>query len=199
MGVEQKCLAVFNDSVSVLEVGLTFADRLYFRSPQRDTGLEFLEQEIVVASGAVHGGISFAGGYRFARFDFLGAWFRRLTRLTRHTIQGSISMLARGLRSMLTGSVDAILTPEVAVFFEDRLARPAGYVARSERGPMQASVLAWKERGLPPGGQSCGNAGRVTRHLVNKRTGAEAFCPTRLRVSNALDFPLETSCKSGVQ
>jgi hypothetical protein len=44
--------------------------------------------------------------------------------------------------------------------------------------------------------RQCGTSHKT---LVNKRTGAEAFCPTRLKVSNALDFPLETSCKSGVQ
>ena len=71
MGIQQEGLAIFDEAVGVLEVGLTFADGFDFGAAQGDSALEAVEQEVVVAGGAVDGGIALAGGDRIARLVFL--------------------------------------------------------------------------------------------------------------------------------
>ncbi len=67
MHVQQKGFAVLDEAVGVLEIGLSFANRLDLGAAQGDAGLEFLQQKVVVAGGAVVGGIALAGGDRVAR------------------------------------------------------------------------------------------------------------------------------------
>ena len=70
MGIQQEGLAIFDDSVGVLQVGLTFADGLDLGAAQGDAALEAVEQEVIVAGGAVDGGIALAGGDRIAGLAF---------------------------------------------------------------------------------------------------------------------------------
>ena len=74
MNVEQKRLAVLDEAVGVFEVGLALADRLDLSAAQGHAGLESLQQEVVVAGGAVMRGVAFAGGDGIARTrSFWGA------------------------------------------------------------------------------------------------------------------------------
>src|SRR5271156_117113 len=68
MGIQKEGLAVFEQAVGVFEVGLALANGLNFAAAQCDSRLEFVEQEIVMAGRAVHGGVALAGGDRIARF-----------------------------------------------------------------------------------------------------------------------------------
>ena len=62
VGVEQEALAVLEQSVGVLEVGLAFADGLDLGAAQDDSGLVLVEQRVVVAGGAIVGSVAHAGG-----------------------------------------------------------------------------------------------------------------------------------------
>ena len=74
MHVEQKRFAVLDEAVGVLEVGLALADGLDLGAAQGHAGFEPLQQEVVVAGGAVVRGVALAGGDGVARPDrFLGA------------------------------------------------------------------------------------------------------------------------------
>ena len=48
MGVEQPEFAIFEQPISVLEVGPPGAHRLHLRTSQGNTGLKFLQQEVVM-------------------------------------------------------------------------------------------------------------------------------------------------------
>ena len=66
VGVEQEAFAVLQQAIGVLEVGIAFADRLDLCSAQRHSGLELVGEGVVVAGGAVEGGVALAGGDRVA-------------------------------------------------------------------------------------------------------------------------------------
>jgi hypothetical protein len=61
VGVEQPKLAVFHQSVGILEVDLPFAGRLDLGAGEDDAGLEFLQQEVIVGGGAIAGDVAFGG------------------------------------------------------------------------------------------------------------------------------------------
>src|SRR5277367_4374169 len=71
MGIEQEGLAVFEQTIGVLEVGLAFADRLDLAAAQGYAGLEPVEQEVVMAGGSIDDRVAFARGHRVARFGLL--------------------------------------------------------------------------------------------------------------------------------
>src|ERR1700733_5035281 len=91
MGVKKEGLAVLDDSVRIFEVGLAFANRLDLGSAQRDTGFELVEQEVIEACGAVHGGIAVSGGDRVAGTVFLGRLRVGVNRLPRHDERSELS------------------------------------------------------------------------------------------------------------
>jgi hypothetical protein len=59
MRVQQICFAVFNNSVSIFEVGFALANGLDFRASEGDTGFKFVEQKVIMPGGAIYGGVSF--------------------------------------------------------------------------------------------------------------------------------------------
>src|SRR5208282_6009450 len=61
VAVEEPEFAVFDQAVGVLEIGRASADRFHLGAGEHDSGLEFFEQEIVVAGVPVYSGILFAG------------------------------------------------------------------------------------------------------------------------------------------
>jgi len=67
MNVEQKRLAVLDETVGISQVGLAFANGLDFGAAQGDAGLEFLQQKIVMAGHSIVRGIPLAGGHGIAR------------------------------------------------------------------------------------------------------------------------------------
>src|SRR6185437_839257 len=71
VGVEQESLAVLDDAVCVLEIGLAFADGLDLGSAEHDAGLETVEEEVAMAGGPVHRGVALAGSDGVARLAFL--------------------------------------------------------------------------------------------------------------------------------
>jgi hypothetical protein len=85
MRIQQIGFAVFDDAVSILEISLSLTDRLHLGASQRDTGLEFVEQKVVMSRCAVDGSIPFAGRNRFSGLGFLGRWIRGLRVLPGHT------------------------------------------------------------------------------------------------------------------
>ena len=62
VGVQEEAFAVFEQAVGVLEVGLAFADGLDLGAAEGDAGLELVGEEVIVAGGAVEGGVALAGG-----------------------------------------------------------------------------------------------------------------------------------------
>src|ERR1017187_10104530 len=66
--VQEKTFSVLQQPVGVLEVGLALANGLDLGAAERDSGLELVEQRIVVASRPVEGSIAHACGYGVAVF-----------------------------------------------------------------------------------------------------------------------------------
>ncbi len=62
VGVEEEALAVLEQAVGVLEVGFAFADGFDLGAAEGDAALEAVGEEVVVAGGAVEGGVALAGG-----------------------------------------------------------------------------------------------------------------------------------------
>ena len=83
--VQQIRFAVFNDSVSIFEIGFAFANGLDFRASERDPGFEFVQQKVVVSCGAVYRSISLTGGDWLSRLRFLSRWMSGLIQLPGHT------------------------------------------------------------------------------------------------------------------
>ena len=76
VAVEQPEFAILEQPVGVFEVGLSGADRFDLGPGQGDSGLEFLQQEVVMGGDPVDGGIALAGRGRVAAGIFLrtSAW-----------------------------------------------------------------------------------------------------------------------------
>src|SRR5579862_5846979 len=74
VAVEKPEFSVFDEPVSVLQVTGTAAHRFHFRSGQDDPGLEFFEQEVVVAGVPVDSGVLFSrsGGLSAGIFLAIG-------------------------------------------------------------------------------------------------------------------------------
>jgi hypothetical protein len=85
MRIQQKRFAVLDDSVSIFEIRLAFANRFDFGASEGDAGFEFVEQKVVMTRGAVYRSISLTGGNWFPRLRFLRGWIGRLTLLPGHT------------------------------------------------------------------------------------------------------------------
>src|SRR5271166_2568545 len=66
MHVEKKGLAVLDEAVGVLEVGLALADGLDFGPAQSNAGFKLLQQKVVVAGGSIVRGVPFSGGHGVA-------------------------------------------------------------------------------------------------------------------------------------
>ncbi len=67
MDVEQKRLAILDEAVGILQVGLALADGLDLGAAQRNAGLKFFQQKVVVAGGAIMRGVPLAAGHGVAR------------------------------------------------------------------------------------------------------------------------------------
>src|ERR1700733_8946406 len=85
MRIQQIGFAVFDDAISILEIGLSLTDRLHLGASKRDTGFEFVQQKVVVPGCAVDGSTPLAGSDRFSGLGFLGGWIRGLRVLPGHT------------------------------------------------------------------------------------------------------------------
>ena len=75
MRVQQKGLAVLDQSVGVLEIGFALADGFDLGAAQGDAGLEFLQQEVVVAGGAIDRASRAPAATGSRSFVFCGAVF----------------------------------------------------------------------------------------------------------------------------
>ena len=74
MQVEQEGLAVFDQAIGILEVGVALADGLDLGSAEGDAGFKLFQEEVVVAGHAVVGRVALAAGDGVAGADgFLGA------------------------------------------------------------------------------------------------------------------------------
>src|ERR1700739_470792 len=71
VGVKQESLAVLDDSIGVLKIGLAFTDRLDLGSAKGHAGFESVEQKVIVAGSAVDRRVALAGGDGVARVVFL--------------------------------------------------------------------------------------------------------------------------------
>src|SRR3984957_14837523 len=85
MRIQQIRFAVFDDAISILEIGLALTDRLHLGASKRDTGFEFVEQKVVMPGGAVDRSIPFARSHRLSGLGFLRGWIRGLSVLPGHT------------------------------------------------------------------------------------------------------------------
>jgi hypothetical protein len=96
MRVQQIRFAVFDDSVSIFEIGFALTNGLDFCASKGDAGFKFVEQKVIMPRGAIHGRVPLTGCDWFTRFRFLRRWISRLTLLPGHTLL-RIFMLAREL------------------------------------------------------------------------------------------------------
>src|ERR1700757_5162919 len=62
IGIQQESLAILNDSVGVLQVSLSLADRFDFGTAECDAALVAIEEKVIMAGGAIDSGIAFSGG-----------------------------------------------------------------------------------------------------------------------------------------
>src|SRR5438105_7015991 len=77
VGVQEKALAVLEQAIGVLQVGFAFADGLDLGTAQGDSGLEPVEEGVVVARSAVLGGVAESGGNGVAVLRLRsGLWLR---------------------------------------------------------------------------------------------------------------------------
>ena len=58
VGVEEESFAVFEEAVSVFQVGLAFADGFNLGAAESYAALEVVGEEVVEAGGAVEGGVA---------------------------------------------------------------------------------------------------------------------------------------------
>jgi len=112
MQVEQKGLAVFDEAVGILEVGVALADGLDLGSAEGDAGFELLHQEVVVACHSIVGRVSLAAGHGVA-----GA--HRLLRAGVWVLHDDVAGLAGHGRasSNLNGSTGAVFAVGTDVVF----------------------------------------------------------------------------------
>jgi hypothetical protein len=85
MRIQQKRFAVLDDSVSIFEIRLAFANRFDFGTSEGNTGFEFIEQKVVMSRGTIDRSVALTGGDWFPRLRFLRGWIGRLTLLPGHT------------------------------------------------------------------------------------------------------------------
>lgn len=91
MGIEQESLAIFNDAIGVLQVSFTFADGFNFGAAQGDSAFKSVEQEVVMAGGAVYSGVALASSQRISRFVFGGGLSNSMCGLPGHGRRSEIS------------------------------------------------------------------------------------------------------------
>src|SRR5215472_18416567 len=66
MHIQQKGFTVLDQTIGVLQIRLSFADRLHFGTTQGDASLELLQKEVIVAGSPVVGCIALAGSHGIA-------------------------------------------------------------------------------------------------------------------------------------
>src|SRR5262249_5567470 len=74
VSIQKPELAVLDQTVGILEVGLASPDGFHLRPSQNDAGLKFFEQEVVMRRDPINGGVSLPGGSRIPTRIFL--WIR---------------------------------------------------------------------------------------------------------------------------
>jgi hypothetical protein len=84
MRVEKEGFPILNEAVGVFQIGFALADGLDLGAAEGDSGLVFLEEEVVVPSGAIDGRIAGPGGDGVARPLFGRVGFDEMGRLTGH-------------------------------------------------------------------------------------------------------------------
>ena len=91
MGIQQESLTIFDDSVGVLQVSLSLADRFDFGAAESDSALVAVEEKVIMAGGAVDDGIAFPGGDRIARLLLCGSLTNRMCGLPGHRRESELS------------------------------------------------------------------------------------------------------------
>src|SRR5882757_11185279 len=71
MRIQQEGFTILDQPVGIFQIGFALANGFDLGTAQSYAGLELLQQEVVMAGGAIHGGISGTGGDRIAFLDFL--------------------------------------------------------------------------------------------------------------------------------
>ena len=71
MHIQKEGFTIFDEAIGVLEIRLSFANGLDLGSSQSDSGLEFFQQEVVVAGGTVMGSVALTRGHRVPRLGLL--------------------------------------------------------------------------------------------------------------------------------
>jgi hypothetical protein len=84
VGVEEPEFAVLDQAVGIFEVGEASADGFGLGSGQNYAAFKFFQQEVVMRSDPINGGVSVAGGCRFASRGFLFAGLGFVGGLARH-------------------------------------------------------------------------------------------------------------------
>src|SRR3954451_12858709 len=88
MHIKKEGFTILHQPVGILQIRLSFANRLDLSTAQGDSGLEFLEQKVVVSSGPVMGSVALTGSHRVPWLGLL---------LGRRSVAGydSVASLAR--------------------------------------------------------------------------------------------------------
>ena len=72
MHVEQKCLAILDEAVGILQVGLPLADGLDLGPAQRHARFKLLQQKIIMAGGPIVRGVPLTRGHGVPWLGWLG-------------------------------------------------------------------------------------------------------------------------------
>ena len=74
VGVQQPQLAIFDQAVSIFEIGAAGADSFHLGAGEHHAGFVFFQQKIIMRGGAIHAGITLAAGHGISLDVF---WFFR--------------------------------------------------------------------------------------------------------------------------
>jgi len=102
VAIQEPEFAVFDQAVGVFEINRSSANRFHFRSGENYSGLEFFEQEVVMARVPVYSGVFLAGGGRLASRIFLPVGLCLVRGLLGHIAETKIT----GLGSQVLGPGD---------------------------------------------------------------------------------------------
>ena len=97
VGVEEPEFAVLNQAVGVFQVGEAAADGFGLSSGKNNPALKFFQQEVVMGSDPINGGIALSGGGGLALRGFLCAGLGLMRGLAGHGL-GFILTVGFGLR-----------------------------------------------------------------------------------------------------
>jgi len=89
VSIEQPEFAVLDQTIGILKVGESAANRFCLGSGKNNTALKFFQQEVVMGSDPINGSIALTGGGGVAAWGFFRAGFGLVCGLAGHRMGSS--------------------------------------------------------------------------------------------------------------